>query len=232
MTQRRYSQEEVAAIFERAAEAQHTTRRALPPGEGMTLADLQEIGSEVGIPAELVAEAARRLDHPMQPESRRFLGLPVGVGRTVELDRRLTEGEWEQLVVDLRETFDAKGRVSSEGSFRQWTNGNLQVLVEPTGTGHRVRMRTLHGNARGMMMGGITMAGLAAVLSGVTVLTGTPATDPSSLAVLASLGAVLLGGGAVRIPGWARRRRRQMDAIAARIERLALAPPAETDRGI
>jgi len=30
-----------------------------------------------------------------------------GVGRTVDLERRLTDAEWDQLVVDLRETFDA-----------------------------------------------------------------------------------------------------------------------------
>ena len=58
MTEPRYNEEEVAAIFERAAEAQQTARRHLPPGEGMTLADLQEIGREVGIPPELVAQAA------------------------------------------------------------------------------------------------------------------------------------------------------------------------------
>ena len=44
MTERRYSDEEVAAIFERAAEAQHTSPRHLPSGEGMTLTQLQEIG--------------------------------------------------------------------------------------------------------------------------------------------------------------------------------------------
>ena len=57
MTERRYSEEEVADIFERAAQAQQTARRQLSPGEGMTLADLQEIGRDVGIPAELVSKS-------------------------------------------------------------------------------------------------------------------------------------------------------------------------------
>ena len=34
------------------------------------------------------------------------LGTTVGVGRYVDLPRRLTEEEWNQLVVDLRMTFD------------------------------------------------------------------------------------------------------------------------------
>ena len=143
MTERRFNEAEVAAIFERATEAHHAGQRQLPSGEGMTLAQLQEIGREVGISPEQVAEAANAIDRVGSPTARKFLGLPIGVGRTIELDRRLTDDEWERLVVDLRETFDARGVLRHEGSLRQWTNGNLQALLEPTATGHRVRLRTM-----------------------------------------------------------------------------------------
>src|SRR6185503_7153045 len=125
MPERRYTDEEVAKIFERAAEAQQAARKQLTSGEspeGMTLAQLQEIGKEVGISPELVAQAARSVALPVRATGRKFLGLPIGVGRTVDLERRLTDAEWDQLVVDLRETFDAKGTIRHEGSFRQWTN--------------------------------------------------------------------------------------------------------------
>ncbi len=58
MPDRRYSEEEVAAIFERAAEAQQSARRHLAAGEVMTLADLHEIGSDVGFPTDLLVQAA------------------------------------------------------------------------------------------------------------------------------------------------------------------------------
>ncbi|MGH7710825.1 MAG: hypothetical protein ACREOG_06050, partial [Gemmatimonadaceae bacterium] len=137
MTERRFSDMEVAAIFERATEAREERQRELPAssGEGLTLAELQEIGRDVGISSDLIAHAAQMLDKGGQPTSRTFLGLPIGVGRTVDLDRRLSEDEWERLVVDLRETFDARGTVRREGSLRQWTNGNLQAVLEPTETG-------------------------------------------------------------------------------------------------
>ena len=67
----RYSEDEIAAIFERATEAQHVARRQLPPGEGLTLAELQEIGGDVGLSPELVAEAARSLDRQGRSASRR-----------------------------------------------------------------------------------------------------------------------------------------------------------------
>ena len=113
MNERRYSEEEVAAVFEQGAESQHAVRRQLPAGEGMTLADLEDIGRQVGIPPELVAQAARSMTPGGRPASPRFLGLPIGVGRTVELDRRLSDEEWERLVVDLP---DPLGVISGAGA--------------------------------------------------------------------------------------------------------------------
>lgn len=217
MTERRYSEDEVAAIFERAASAQQAARRQLRPGEGMTLADLQEIGREVGLPPESVAQAAQSLDQAGRPASQTFLGLPIGVGRTVELDRRLSDEEWERLVVDLRETFDARGTVRYDGPFRQWTNGNLQALLEPTATGHRIRFRTLNGNARGMMTGGLAILGIAAALLIAAAVTGKVGEVVSVSALLSTIGLGMFGGGALRLPGWARLRRRQMEAVASRL---------------
>jgi len=225
MTERRYSEEEVAQIFERATEAQHGGVRRLPSAQGMTLEALQEIGREVGIAPELILQAARSLDLAGQPSTRRFLGLPIGVRRSVELRRRLTEAECERLVVDLRETFDARGVLRHDGAFRQWTNGNLQVLLEPTESGQRLRLRTIKGDARAMMTGGLGMIGISAV-SVVAALMGgvSGAGEVSSLLSLAGIGAGMFGLGAIRLPGWARRRQRQMEAIAERVASSVNAP--------
>jgi hypothetical protein len=225
MTERRFNEAEVAAILEKAAEAQHTGSRQLPSGEGMTLAELQAIGSEVGIDPGLVAQAANALDKVGRSTSRRFLGLPIGVGRTIDLGRKLSDDEWERLVVDLRETFDARGNIRQEGSFRQWTNGNLQALVEPTPTGHRVRLRTVKGDAVGWITGGLGMiviTAVSAVLGGVRGDVGAL----SSLGTLGALGVTMFSVGAFRLPGWARLRRRQMEEIAGRLTPVAESQPA------
>lgn len=219
MPERRYTDDEVAAIFARASEVEQSAPRRLQSGEGLTLADLQEIARETGIAPESVTHAARELDQSRQPVPARFLGLPLGVSRTVTLDRRLTDEEWDRLVIDLRETFDARGTVRTEGSFRQWTNGNLQVLVEPDGEGQRIRMRTLKGDARAYMMAGLGMMGFAAVMGLVTGLgRAVPLGNVlEGIAPLTVIGAGLFGLGALRLPAWARLRRRQMDEIAARL---------------
>jgi hypothetical protein len=225
MPERRYSDADAAEIFRRATEAQHATPHALPnSAEGLTLSELQAIGREVGIPADLVAGAARSLARNGTPTSRRFLGLPVGVGRTVELDRRLSEAEWEQLVVDLRETFDARGNLRVEGSFRQWTNGNLQALLEPTPGGHRLRLRTIKGNALGYMTLGLGLVGTGVALALAALVGASNAAN--AFLPLTALGLGAFGVGAIQLPGWARRRREQMEAIAAR---LAGAATADTE---
>ena len=181
----------------------------------MTLSELQEIGREAGIAPEAVAHAATSLSRTPTPTSRHFLGFPVGVGRNIELGRRLSDDEWERLVVDLRETFDARGRITAQGSFRQWTNGNLQALLEPTETGHRLRLKTLKANARMMMIGGLGALGYAAVTLMSTVLGGN--VDFASTGTVALVGLAFLGAGALRLPSWANLRRRQMEEVIARL---------------
>src|SRR5918995_656465 len=92
MDERRFNDDEVAAIFAKATDVKTTTRqRNLQPSDGLTLAELQEIGREVGIAPDRVAQAAASIDRVGTATSRRFLVLPLGVGRTVELDRRLSD---------------------------------------------------------------------------------------------------------------------------------------------
>lgn len=214
---------EVAAIFERATEARETLQRQLPSGEGgLTLAELQQIGREVGISSDLIVHAAHMLDQAGRQTSRKWLGLPIGVGRTIELDRKLSEDEWERLVVHLRETFDARGVVRHEGSLRTWSNGNLQALLEPTVTGHRLRLRTVKGDARSLIGGGLAIFGAATALLAAAALRG-PFSDIgmlSGLSILGTMGLGMVGMGAFRLPGWARQRQQQMEGVA---ERLALA---------
>ena len=230
MTERRFNEAEVAAIFERAAEAQQTSLHQLPSGEGMTLTDLQEIGREVGISREQLAEAAKAIELGGRRTSRSFLGLPVGVGVTIDLGRKLSDEEWERFVADLRETFDARGTLRSEGSLRHWANGNLQAHLEPSATGHRIRLRTVKGDARGLIIGGIGMLSFATVALVAAALRGVVGADVgfmSSLAILATGGAGMFGIGALRLPGWARLRRRQMEEVAARIAVVASSPPTQ-----
>jgi len=217
MTDRRYNDKEIAAIFRAATEGPLSPQRQVPPEEGLTLADLQAIGREVGISPAAVAQAAQALDIRRETAARTFFGLPMGVARTVNLNRRLTDPEWERLVVQLREVFNARGTTRSDGSLRQWTNGNLQVLLEPTEAGHRLRFRTLHGAARASMGAGLAVFGVTATVAVATAISGHLGDAIPEIVLLLAAGMAMIVNGALRLPGWARLRGRQMDALAAQI---------------
>ena len=234
MSERRYTDEEVAAIFKQAAETESAVSPLPAEGNGTTLMALQEIGREVGISPAAIAHAAQSLERAGKPAGRTFLGFPIGVGRTVEFDRPLTDVEWECLVGDLRETFSARGRVQYDGPFRQWTNGNLQALVEPVPGGHRLRLQTMNGASRRIMSAGLLVMGLSAGAWIGLTLAGTIA-NPGSLAGIgftAVAGIVMFAIGSLRLPGWARRRRAQIEAVTARLTVMATETgESDKDRG-
>ena len=225
MDERRYNDKEIAAIFRAAAEAQQNPPHDVPRDEGLTLTDLQAIGREVGIPSDAVERAAQALDVRLDATSRTFLGLPIGLARTVNLNRRLTDEEWERLVVQLREVFNARGRTRTDGSLRQWTNGNLQVLLEPTETGHRLRFRTMHGAARAAIGAGFAALGVTAIVAIASTVGGYFTEAIPGMALLLFTGVGMIASGALRLPRWARVRQRQMETLAAQV---ALPPGSGT----
>ena len=223
MDKRQYNDEEVAAIFERASETDHAALPQSAEGKGLTLAALQDIGREVGISPESIALAARSLEQVGRPASQRFMGLPIAVGRTIEFERPLSDADWEGLVADLRTTFGARGSLRYDGPFRQWTNGNLQALVEPIPKGHRLRLQTMKGDSRALMSGGgVVLGGAAVALVAIAVTGGlnNPGTV-TSVGFMALMGLGMFAAGALRVSAWARRRRAQIEGVIARLGHLA-----------
>lgn len=225
MADRRFDDDEMRAIFAQAAEASSRDSMAMTQQDGRTLEELIAIGREAGLDPAAVRAAARALESPVVPE-RRFLGARIGVGHAVQLDHTLTRDEWEQLVVLLRETFDARGVIVEQGRLRQWSNGNLQVLVEPTPSGDRVRMRTRNANAQAFLTMGAVTGVVTLAMAAMAVVTGAIG-EPGVMGPLVPLGLVSvgsLGAGLLRLRGWAARRRAQMMAVG---ERLLAAGDAE-----
>lgn len=228
MSERRYNDDEVDAIFAKAAQGQRSLAAGASREDGLTLPQLQEIGREVGIAPDAIARAAHELVRREEEPPRRFFGLPLAVQRTIQLDRRMTDDEWEHLVVQLRQVFNARGTLRQEGSFRQWTNGNLQALLEPTPTGDRLRLRTLNGNARASMSVGLVALGTSGATAIAMAAGGHLANSLPGIFLLGLIGVGMFANGALRVPGWANRRRRQMEAIDAT---LALPPATAPDEG-
>lgn len=229
MDERLYEEAEVAQIFKAAASPRASERRsggrAVASAGGFSLAELQAIGGEVGIEPERIAEAAAALDVHGAPAPRRsYLGMPVSVGRTVDLPRAPTDREWEMLVAELRETFGARGKDRSSGGLRAWNNGNLHAYVEPSEAGYRLRLGTTKGGAAQSIQMGIA-ALLVGLLLAVLLFAEVLDEDLSVLLIFTVMGVGALAMNAFRLPRWAREREEQMDHIAARARVLIPAAP-------
>lgn len=215
----RFNESEIETIFARAAELETAGGKRVSGSGGMTLAELQEIGQQAGLSTEAVARAAASLRTAGLPAPvPTFLRIPVGVTHTVSLPRPLSEEEWGGLVAELRTTFNAGGTVHSEGSFREWRNGNLRVAAGPAPNGYQVDLRTSRGSARGMMAAGSAMAGISVAMIAIGSLTGSMAPgDVGDLTPVLTIGLGVFGAGLIQIPAWARRRREQFRRIAERL---------------
>jgi hypothetical protein len=227
MSERRYDETEIRAIFARAAEEQESAQRRLASDEGLTLAELTRIGEEAGLSPGFVARAAATLDRmEAPPPPQRMMGLSVGVSRTAHLDAPLTDAQWQLLVSDLRYTFDASGKVRSTGQSREWRNGNLRCTVEPSHRGYQVRLRTRKGDAQtNVALGfGFVVVALGFLLAGsigAASLTMIPAFP------LAVSGIGLLIASWFSLPRWARTRERQMEGVIERVLERAAPPSAD-----
>ena len=221
MTDRRYSDAEVAEIFRRATLVRSESLVPASMGDGMTLTQLEAVAEEAGIEPARIAAAARELDAP-SVITRRAVGVPVSVSRSVELPRRLTDAEWEFLVTRLRETFDAAGTLESHGTLRQWSNGNLRVYLEPGIKGHRVRFTSMNAGMRARILGG-AIAGVGGV--GLAFLGAAfPATLLEAVplaSIVGFLGLLVVASAAGLTKKWRDERRQQFEALAAELERLS-----------
>lgn len=259
MSERRYSDDEMREIFGAAAEAEahgevHGEAQglaqpdggsgadALAPATGMSLAELQDIGAEVGLSATAIAAAARRLESPDRATGVQVASPGAGALARLDATRRMpltvaasgalagpiSDEQWHELVARLRATFNATGTIQQSGPLRTWRNGNLQVHVEPAGPASRfdaegregregpawqVRLFTRSGQySQGGLIGSMSGVG-----GGLLALIG----QPEGGIFLAGAGLATLAWSFVGSRAWSRLREAQFRDVVAWTQRLA-----------
>lgn len=165
---RRYTDEEVRELLERASEMD--SRNALPSGssQGTSLQELESIAQEAGISPHAVRQAARDLEMDSRGATAlsrgtaaRFLGAPG----TVELERTV-EGEvqdsaLEALIPTIQRAADGVGQPSFLRRTLSWQSNNpqsartLQISVRVTGGKTHIMLEERYRNLAGGLFGGI-----------------------------------------------------------------------------
>ncbi len=127
-----FDERAISAILKRANELQETP--SLDPRFGLTLDELQQAATEVGIDPHAVAQAAAewQAETTTRPS---WWGGPVATSLEQTLDVPLTGPTWEAVVAVARHTYGTTGRVQTWGHTYEWTNegtGGLQAHLTAT----------------------------------------------------------------------------------------------------
>lgn len=188
--------------------------------DGLTLAELAQIGEEAGISVDAIRRASASLDvsAPDSGSVGASIGIPLSVARTANLDSAFSDGDWDRLVADLEQTFRVTGRTRRYGAVREWKGDEVTVIVEPSQSGHRLNIRAVdHAGKVGLIGGAIFLAmGLFFTLL-VVAKAGSP--DLAKILFTSMFSVVGLGGmgySAYRGRSWNARINRDIEAIAVR----------------
>lgn len=226
--ERRYQDHEIRQILDLAIGEEDGLAQSLPAVDGLTLLDLQEVGREVGLPPDRITQAVAAFEGRGESVPRgTALGLPTSVGRVVPLPRSPSDREWELLIAELRTTFGGKGEVTSHGGLREWSHGRVQAFIEPTETGHRLRLTDSNAAVGGIVLGGFVLA-FALLILVVLLGKGDPGFRLAVPAFISLLGGSLVAGSALPLPRWAREQERRMEHISRHAVSL-LALPGSMD---
>ncbi len=169
---RTYGEDEARLIFERAA----ATQPQLPAtrAEGLTLAELQEIGREVGIDAVAIARAATAIDTQVAAPPVPVLGSPVVAQYEEWLARRLSPGDRDEALLAVRRRMGRHGVVEERGHGFDWRArdfmGGRYITVETRDD--RTLVRAL-GNFRDGAVAWFTMVGATTGMGSLFVLKAT-----------------------------------------------------------
>jgi hypothetical protein len=173
---RRYSEKEVGLILRRATEFQRSEPSAADP-TGLTLAELQEVASEVGIDPAYLRRAAAELETG-SGSWERLLGAPTAFVLERTIPGEFPASRFEELVPLMQVATVGQGTASSVGKTLTWSSrsdtntSSQQVLVASRGGETLIRIEERLAGFAGGLFGGL-MGGGGGVGIGVGGALGT-----------------------------------------------------------
>ena len=177
MTERRFTDKEVALILRRSVEMEEKSGSSeLPSARGLTLKELQDVAGEVGLDPRVVSLAAAELETRRGLDPVSLIG-PSTVRREVQsIPKELSREEMGELVRVVDREVSAQGTVvEALGAVRWTSNGRFlstQVSLEPTEDETLIRVEEryaerVRGPLHGVPAGYGAMFGLILAMEGL-----------------------------------------------------------------
>lgn len=244
MTDRTYSEKEVAVLLERAAELQVQAARRADHRLGLTLDELESIASEAGLDPSLLRQAANELDQPQHSLLRRNSG-QTAIHAFVErrVPGELTPEVWEDIVAELRHHFESDlagmmgmpqygvGTTEQIGRSVQWRHMSMsgletKVLIRPREDELDIRLSQRVGWSGAPTEGttyGIILAVAAGLVSGAILNSSIIGGTVFVIALLTAIPLVIFFDMA-----WRKKKVRELETLADRLSSIVPAPRATT----
>lgn len=237
MSDRVYSEREVAAIIERAVERQEEAQRQTGPEAGLTLAELEKLGTEVGIaPLHLRAAAAELAAGGAGSRQSGRSATHVYVERW--LPGRLNLDAWEDAVAEFQNRFGTSmgawygqpsgGLHQQIGHTHEWSHTNalgIETRVAVSARGDRVRLRLAQklGHARSEVEGPLYGALAAFLLAFLPAL----ATGSAAAVAAITVAAFVLFSGLIYVAdrAWRQKKHRALETLADELGARLVVPP-------
>lgn len=194
---RRYSEEEVARLLERATELQRDEGSPGTVAGGLTLPELEEIATEAGIDPRYLRRAAVDLDDGASPRSgwSWFTGAPVTLTFERTVAGELRPDAFESVTAVIQQRVGTIGQASVVGRMLTWQSEtpnktrSLQIVVISRAGEIHVRVEERLNQLAGALFGGL-VGGLGAGAGGAGVGVALGVMGSAVLAVAFPLGAV------------------------------------------
>jgi hypothetical protein len=161
---RRYSEEEVRRLLERATSLQREEGRPGSASEGFTLQELEEIAAEAGIDPLRLRRAATELDSGSQESASRWDGV-IGAPPTILFERtvpcEISGPGLEAIAFEIQQALGVLGQPSLVGNTLTWKSEtpsntrSLQIVVASRGGETYIRVEEQLNQLAGALFGGL-----------------------------------------------------------------------------
>lgn len=231
MSKRRYNEQQIGAILQRSGEIQS----GLSPdadSHGLTLEELQRVASEVGIEPHVVEQAALEVDSGAKGHAASAKVLDHTI------DGPITDEQWEDMVISLRQYSGKPGTSTLQGSTREWTSdtdmGSL-TLTAASRNG-RTRFRMMGDNSSVSAVGwilGLTF-GFLGVLIMTAILGKKSGLEPWLIALIAATtSAFVVGLTALLTKSWKKKTNQTLGKLfTSIIETANNTPPLPIEKSV
>ncbi len=233
---RSFSEKEVGEVIQRATQLHE--ERAGKSDANLSLDELQRIGAELGLPADLVRAAAREVKaqtHSAQVEGPALsvTGAPFITQLVHVLDGSVSMQEWGLIVADLQRETGSTGSTREIGDTYSWERSTadmglvlekIHVSLESGADETTIEVRKHFGGQAFltyMLAGavGFTLTGIAVDGAGFEFAT--------NLALVGTGAAGGLGVARASLGIWARRHRQRLSRLVERVQRRVAVKPSD-----